>query len=156
MNDQKFNLSRELFAIIITSSILFPAWSLTFNEFGYIRAEDSFFKMNFDDQLFVIKYLYQRSWASIIILFFLNPLPYLIARYFAMKYINFTLLKEIGFYFLFTCLSILISGYGLIFMKNIISEDIPGIILIMIFSIVFISFKYFLLEIFRILIKYFG
>lgn len=73
-----------------------------------------------------------------------------------MKYINFTLLKEIGFYFLFTCLSMLISGYGFILISNVISEDIPGIILIMIFSIVFISFKYFLLEVFRILIKYFG
>jgi len=153
---RSFNLSREFFAIIITSSILFPAWSLTFNESDFIRAEDSFFKMNFDDQLFVIKYLYQRVWVSIIIFLFLNPLPYLIARYFAMKYFNFTLLKEIGFYFLFTCLSILISGYGLIFIKNVISDYIPGIILILMFSIAFISFKYFLLEIFRILIKYFG
>lgn len=153
---RSFNLSRELFAIIITSSLLFPAWSLTFNESDFIRAEDSFFKMNFDDQLFVIKYLYERVWVSIIIFLFLNPFPYLIARYFAMKYINFTLLKEIGFYFLFTCLSILISGYGLIFIKNVISDHIPGIILILIFSIVFISFKYFLLEVFRILIKYFG
>lgn len=143
MTAHKLNLGKLIILSILTTCIFLPIVYIIPHFKGIISGNYGEYNMRFTSLSEYLGYIFESFWFVSIAFFIVNQIPYALFRLYFGSALKLTLFREIVCYFLFNCLTILISGWGALFYINPWAPDYKYtfVVSVLVFSLAVIVFQ---------------